>query len=175
MDRRTLQISLLDGLVGVVIGSVSMATLNLRYPGRGLDDFELLAAVAGVSAFLFGGAFFLATATLAPFLIRWLRSRLDLPRRAYYRAALGGGIAFGIAASAAVGLFFPLTLALWPNVPDFQLAERVLLTLLGPLLLVPGSLLTALFLFGIELLVFGVAFGLFNGWLVRRTFGASAA
>jgi hypothetical protein len=166
-DRTTWMIVLLDALLGVVIGSVSMATLSARQPNRVFDPGRYV-DIATLSVFMFGAVFFLATLLLAPFLVRYLRGRLHVGRRSYYRDSVVAGIAFGIGASAAVGLFFPLSMALVPGVPDYTFQDRITLALLGPLLMVPGTLLTALMLFGLELIGFGIAFGLLNGWLVRR-------
>ena len=172
-DTRVIRIALLDAGIGVLIGTASFLSMNLRSPGGQLD-LRQYAIFAQVSAMLFGVAFFLGTLIIAPFFVRWLRDRVRMPAGRYYRSAMIGGIVFGMAASAAVGLFFPLTLALVPGVPDYTLQDRVLLTLLGPVLFVPGGLLSAIMVFGIELLGFGVLFGLFNGWLIRRTFAEEA-
>jgi hypothetical protein len=171
MDSRITRIVLLDALLGIVIGSISILNSNLRFPGNRDWGFSDYASLTAASALFFGASFFLATLVLAPFLVKWLHARLDQPTRKYYLHAALAGIVFGAGASAAVGLFFPLTMAFVPNVPDSTLSDRVLLTLLGPLLFVPGTLLTALMMFALELIVFGVAFGLLNGWLVRRYLG----
>ena len=173
-DRGEIGIVVLDALLGVIIGSISMATGMVRMPHRTFD-LQTYAGAAHFSMFFFGVPFFLATLLCAPFMVRYLRHRLHQPRRQFYRVASTAGVGFGVAASAAVGLFFPLMLALVPNGADQSLTDRVLLTLLGPLLLVPGALFTALIAFGIELLVFGILFGLLNAWLVRRAWPSEAA
>jgi len=160
----------------VLIGALSLAWVSANSPvtrraAERLPGFasEMFAAASGIYVVLFGIPMFVATAALAPALIAILRGwSSNSPARYYVKAALAG-ILFGIVASAGVGFLIGLTVPFLPppHGETLTLGRRALLLVGAPPLLSLGVALTSLFLLP-QLVITGVAFGLWNAWAVRR-------
>ena len=159
----------LDALIGMLIGVVTV-TLRMTFWPEIEDRARYFALSAGLVIIMLAIPMFLATLMLAPLLIRYLKNRISEEKRRYYANAAAAGVFFGVAASGFAGLFFPAMLALLPSAPNdpFTLLERAGVALAGPLLFVPGFGLFAIIAFAIPLLITGMGFGLFNGYMVRK-------
>jgi hypothetical protein len=164
-QRRELAIVLLDGALGVAIGAISVGSRTAAAP---LVTHRLAGFLsgAGFSLLALGVPMLLATLTLAPVLLMFLRTQAALPRRAYYTRSAAAGFLFGIAASAGVGFYTGVILPFLPRL-DASLAQRLVLAVGAPGLLTMGFGLSSM-LFLPQILVTGIGFGLLNGWLVRR-------
>jgi len=174
MTRRRL--ALIDGLFGVLIGAFSLAWVSASSPvtrraAEHLPGFgtQVFAGSSALYMILFGIPMFLATAALAPALIDVLRRwSSNSPARYYAKAALAG-IVFGVPVSAAVGFTIGLLVPFLPSPPGdpTTLSQRGLALIGAPMLLSIGAALLSLFLLP-QVVVTGVAFGLWNAWAVRR-------
>jgi hypothetical protein len=170
--RREAAIVALDGVLGVAIGAANVGSRAAAAPALEHELAGFLSA-GGFSLVLFGVPMLAATLVLAPVLLWFLHTQRGRPYRGYYLRSALAGILFGFAASAGVGFFSGLLLPLLPSV-DATVAQRALMTIGAPGLLTLGFGLSSL-LFLPQILVTGTAFGLLNGWLMRRPRRAAAS
>lgn len=172
LTRRETAVLLLDGIVGVCIGAASIGSAAAASPLMSQKAAGFFSA-SGLSIAMLGVPMFLSTITLAPALFGYLRQQRHLGANAYFSRSATAGVWFGFAASAMTGFFSGLLLPLIPGI-DATLGQRLAIGFGAPGLLMMGFGLSSL-LFIVQILVFGVAFGLLNGWLLRRDADAARA
>lgn len=167
LARKQLPIVVIDGLLGVMIGALSVgyesgASAMAR-------DYRLGTFLVGtsVTAFMFAIPMFIATAAMAPALLAILRGWSRQSASRYYLKSSLAGVVFGVVACAAVGFVAGLLIPFMPAPGPFDLAERLMVFVGAPFLLGIGFFFSG-FIFWKQVLIAGVAFGLLNGWWVRR-------
>lgn len=166
--KQQLFIVMIDGVLGAIIGVVSVG-FETAAAAVVRDRLPLFLVGTGVTTIMFAIPMFIATVALAPALLAVLRRWSHQPASRYYLKSALAGIVFGLAACAGVGFVTGLTVPFMPG-PPVVLTERLMMLAGAPFLLAIGFFFTG-FVFWKQMLITGVAFGLFNGWWVRRAWG----
>jgi len=161
-----LPIVVIDGLLGAIIGGVSVG-YETAASAMARDRLALFIVGTSVTAVVFAIPMFIATAALAPALLAVLRGWSHQPASRYYPMSALAGVVFGVVACAAVGFVTGLLVPFLPGPGAFALTERLMVLVGAPFLLAIGFFFTG-FLFWQQVLIAGVAFGLLNGWWLRR-------
>ena len=167
VTRNRLLILVIDGLLGAMIGGVSLGSQSAMSPIVHDHRLEMFAGATAVMAALFGIPMFLATVALAPVLLAVLRRWSQKPASSYYLRSALAGVAFGAVACAAVGFVFGLITPFLPQPGGTTLTQRLMLLAGAPFFLALGCFFMS-FVFWQQVIVAGLGFGLFNGWWLRR-------
>lgn len=177
--QNQLSIVVIDGLLGAMIGGLSVGYESAA--SAMARDYRLGTFLVGtsVTTVMFAIPMFIATAALAPALLAIQRGWSRQPASRYYLKSALAGVLFGLVACAAVGFVSGLFVAFLPAPGPVELTERLIVLAGAPFLLATGFFFIG-FVFWKQVLIAGVAFGLFNGWWVRRQLvanpnGAAAA
>lgn len=163
-NQRTILV--IDGLLGAMIGAVSVGYESGSSPLARFDPAGTFMVGSSVTVVMFAIPMFIATVALVPALLAILRGWTRQSASRYYLKSSLAGIAFGVVACAAVGFVFGLMVPFFPG--PGGLGERLMALLGAPFLLGIGFFFAG-FLFWKQVLIAGVAFGLFNGWWARRS------
>lgn len=155
----------IDGLLGAIIGAVSVGYESGTSPLARFDPAGTFLVGSSVTVLMFAVPMFIATVALAPALLATLRGWTRQSASRYYLKSSLAGVVFGVVACAAVGFVFGLMVPFFPG--PGGLGERVMALVGAPFLLGIGFFFMG-FLFWKQVLIAGIGFGLFNGWWVRR-------
>ncbi len=164
--RNQLQILLIDGFLGAMIGAVSVGSLSAG-SGMAQDRLGTFFVGASVTAVFLAIPMFIATAALTPALLAVLRQWSHQPASSFYLKSALAGVVFGVAVNPVVGFVFGLATPFLPMPDGTPLTDRLLLLVGAPSYLAIGFFFTG-FVFWKQVLIAGLGFGLFNGWWVRR-------
>jgi len=166
-DRNQLQILVVDGFLGAMIGVVSVGYVSAGSAMARDHRLGTFLVGASVTTVMFVIPMFIATVALAPALLAVVRRWIHLPASSYYLKCALAGVVFGIVVCPIVGFVFGLATPFFPQPGGVALTQRLMLLVGAPFYLALGFFFAG-FIFWKQILIAGLGFGLLNGWWVRR-------
>src|SRR6185436_13731377 len=167
LTRNQRRILILDGVLGAMIGALSVGSMSASAALAPYRVGTFLVA-SSVTTVFFAIPMFVATVALAPALLAVLRRRWShLPASSYYLRSALAGVVFGVVVCPIVGFVFGFLISLYPEPGGMALTERLTMMVGAPIYLATGFLFMGV-VFWKQVLIAGLGFGLLNGWWVRR-------